>query len=169
MTLHSYVTAEITYSTAHARLEVLVWSRATLWGTPVWASPWRPWLLLHWGYIGAASWLCYMRLGYGYVMVMLCLLLWLLHQLGERLYYGCCASQERRNVSVVPSAPPIFFQPLSLRLVYPGFSKQCEQEDNQRCEEDQQYNRHSQQDEQQYADKSTNMTGDLNSLLFSDW
>ena len=169
MTLHSYVTAEITYSTAHARLEVLAWSRATLWGTPVWASPWRPWLLLHWGYIGAASWLCYIGLCYGYVMVMLCLLLWLLHQPGERLYYGCCASQERRNVSVVPSAPPIFFQTLSLRLVYPGFSKQCEQEDNQRCEEDQQYNRHSQQDEQQYADKSTNMTGDLNSLLFSDW
>ena len=50
-------------------------------------------------------WLCH-----GYIMVMLWLLLWLLlscllHQPGERLCYGCCASQERINVSAVPIAP----------------------------------------------------------------
>ena len=40
---------------------------------------------------------------------------------------SCCASQERINVSVVPKAPGIFFRPLSLCLVHPGFGKQCEQ------------------------------------------
>lgn len=53
---------------------------------------------------------------------------------------------------------------LLARLVYPGFTN-TEQEDNQRCEQDQQYNGHSQKDEQQYADKSTNMIGDLNSFF----
>ena len=47
----------------------------------------------------------YMKLCYGYVMVMLWLLLLLLCQPGERLCYGCHASQERINVSAVPTAP----------------------------------------------------------------
>ena len=68
-----------------------------------------------------------------------CLLLWLLHQPGEKLFcvwlcygccYHCCISQERVNVSAVPTAPQLFFQPLSLCLAYPGFSGQCEQQDN---------------------------------------
>ena len=46
------------------------------------------------------SWLLY-----GSVMVMLWPLLQLLHQPGERLCYGCQASQERRNVSAVPMDP----------------------------------------------------------------
>ena len=33
------------------------------------------------------------------------------------------ASKERINVSAVPLAPPISFQPLSLCLAYPGFSE----------------------------------------------
>ena len=44
------------------------------------------------------------------------------------------------NVSVVPMAPRVFFQPLSLCLAYPGFSKQCgqrEQPDRWCCEQDQ--------------------------------
>ena len=45
------------------------------------------------------------RLCYGSVMVMLWLLLLLLRQPGERLRYGCHASQERINVSAVPTAP----------------------------------------------------------------
>ena len=67
-------------------------------------------------------WLCY-----GSIMVMLWLLLPLLHQPGERLCYGCRVSQERINVSAVPMAPQVSFQPLSWRLAYPEFSKQCGQ------------------------------------------
>ena len=44
-------------------------------------------------------WFCY-----GYTMVLLWLLLQLLHQPGERLCYGCRASQERINMSAVPTA-----------------------------------------------------------------
>ena len=35
LTLHSCVTAEITYRTAHARHEVIAWSQAALCGSPV--------------------------------------------------------------------------------------------------------------------------------------
>ena len=65
-------------------------------------------------------------LHHGYIMVMLWLLLQLLHQPGERLYYGCHANQEKINMSAAPMAPRVFFQPLSLCLAYPGFSEQCE-------------------------------------------
>ena len=119
------VTGEITYSTVHVYHKILDWSQATLCSTPVWASLWKPWLLLHQGYTGAISWVCYTRLCYGSVMVMLWLLLWLLCQSGERLCYGCHASQEKINVSAVPVAPWVSFQPLSSCLAYPGFSKQC--------------------------------------------
>ena len=39
----------------------------------------------------------------------------------------CCTSQERINMLAVPMAPRIFFQLLSSRLAYPGFSKQCKE------------------------------------------
>ena len=42
----------------------------------------------------------------------------------------------------VPTAPQVFFQPLSSHLAYPGFSKQCgqcEQQDNWCHKQDQQY------------------------------
>ena len=99
-------------------------------------------LLWLWGYIGAALCLCYVRLCYGSVIVMLRLLLRLLYQPEKRLCYGRPASQEKKNVSAVPMAPLIFFQPLSLSLAFPGFIKQwkeCEQQDNWRREQDQQY------------------------------
>ena len=67
-----------------------------------------------------------------YIMVILWLIIQPLHKPGERLYYGSCASQERRKVSAVPMAPCVFFQPLSSNLAYPGFSKQCGE-----CEQDQ--------------------------------
>ena len=47
-----------------------------------------------------------------------------------RLCYGCCVSQERINVSAVPTAPQVSFQPLTSHLACSGFSKQsrkCEQ------------------------------------------
>ena len=47
--------------------------------------------------------------------------------------YGCCASQERINVSSVPIAPWVLLQPFSSRLAHSGFSKQCRQ-----CEQDRQ-------------------------------
>ena len=43
---------------------------------------------------------------------------------GERLCYGCHASQERINMSAVPTVPQVFFQPLSSWLAYSGFSRQ---------------------------------------------
>ena len=39
----------------------------------------------------------------------------------------CCASQQIINMSAIPMAPWVSFQPLSLHLVYSGFSKQCRQ------------------------------------------
>ena len=56
--------------------------------------------------------------------------------------YGCCTSQERINVFAVPTVCQVFFQPLSLRLAYHGFSEQCgqcEQQDNGHHEQDHQY------------------------------
>lgn len=82
----------------------------------------QPWLLQHWGYTGVTSWVCYMKsilwLRCGYIMVMLWLFIWLLCQAGERLCYGCHASQERINTSAVPMAPRVFFQSLSAYLTY---------------------------------------------------
>ena len=37
----------------------------------MYAAATTPWLLLHWGYIATASWLCYARSCYGYAMAML--------------------------------------------------------------------------------------------------
>ena len=97
---------------------------------------------LHWSNImvmlyEVMFWLCS-----GCLMVMLWLLLQLLHQRGDRQCYGSLASQERMEVSAVPMAPPVFFQPLSPCLDYPGLSKQCaqcEQQDSWHHEQDQQY------------------------------
>ena len=115
----------------YAPAEITWHCTCTSWGSCLvtgyfepWASPWEPWLLLHWGHTGAASGLCYLRLSCGHSMVMLWLLLCLLCQPGERLCDGFCASQERINVSEAPTAPCIFFQPLSSCLSYPGFNKQ---------------------------------------------
>ena len=91
-----------------------------------------PALGLHWSDITVMSYEVMLRLHYGYIMIMLWLLLRLLHQPGERLFYGRNASQERRNVSAVPMALRAFFQPLSSRAkrLNPGFSEQCEQQDS---------------------------------------
>ena len=99
-------------------------------------------------------WLCY-----GYIMITLWLLLWLPQQPGERLYYGCHASQEKINVSQVPMAPQVFFQPLSSCLAYPGFSEQCEQKDNRHHEQDQQYDWYSWQDTQQVEEAEAPLDG----------
>ena len=72
-----------------------------------------PWSSLMVVLYKAILWLCH-----GYVMVLLWLLLWLLHQKGERLCYGCHASQERINVSAVPTAPCIFLQLPHSHLTY---------------------------------------------------
>ena len=39
-------------------------------------------------------------------------------------------------MSAVPTAPRVSFQPLSLSLAYPGFGKQCEQQNNWCHEQD---------------------------------
>ena len=54
--------------------------------------------------------------------------LWVSHERRE-LWYGCCAIQERINVSAVPMAPHIFFQLLSSCFAYPELSEQCAQWD----------------------------------------
>ena len=103
------VTSEIIYSTAQAHHEVLTLSQATLCGTPVWAPPRKSasqerlplWPLYRYD---SGEGLCYGRLYYG-------------------CCYGCSINQERMNVSAVPVAPWVSFQPLSSRLAYPGFSE----------------------------------------------
>ena len=71
---------------------------------------------LHWSNIMVMLCEVMLWLHYGYVLVML----WLLCQPGERLCYGYHSNQERINMSAVPVAPQIFFQPLSSHLAYPG-------------------------------------------------
>ena len=70
--------------------------------------------------------------------------------------YGCCISQERINVSAVPMAPQVLFQPLSLCLAYSGFSEQYEQQGNWHHKlVDQGYLWHSWQDTQQIEEPDT--------------
>ena len=67
----------------------------------------------------------------------------------------CCASQQIINMSAIPMAPWVSFQPLSLHLAYSGFSKQCrkcEQQDHWPQEQDQLYNLHRHQDTQQIGE-----------------
>ena len=137
---------EIIWSPRHVHHKVLAWPWTAVCSSPLWASPWKPWLLLLWGYIEVTSCLCYMKLCYGSIMIMLWLLLWLLSQPGEILCYGCHASQERINVSAVAIAPWVSFQSLSSCFAYPGFREECgqqEQGDNWSCEQDQQCSRES--------------------------
>ena len=135
---NGYVTAVMTYSTVHALHKVLTWLQVALCSTPVWASPWKPRLLLRFGYMGRH----HAYVIWGYAMAVMATL-WLfcgscysccISQ--ERSCYCCCASQERINMSAVPTAPCVFFQPFSLHLAYPGFREQCRQ-----CKEDQRYMR----------------------------
>ena len=44
------------------------------------------------------------------------------------LCYGCQASQERINVSAIPTTLQLSFQTLSSHVAYPGFSEQCEKD-----------------------------------------
>ena len=98
---------------------------------------------LHWSNTMVMFYEVLLRLHYGYILVIFWPLLGLQHQHGERVCYGCHGSQERINLSAIPSAPRIFFQPLISHLAYPGFSKQCrecEQRDNWHHQQNQQYN-----------------------------
>ena len=126
LTWTAYI-CKITYSSVHVYQEVFAWPYASLCRMPVRALPWKPWLLLHWGNTGVATWLYYMRLCFGYIKVMLWLLLRLPHQPGERLCYDCHANQERINLFEVAKALCIFFQPLNLSLSCSGFIEQCAQ------------------------------------------
>ena len=118
------VTAEITDSTACSHHKILSWSWVTLRSTRMGVPPRKWWL-------SAAKWLL---LHHGCVH-------WLSHERREYCY-ACCASQERINVSAVPMALCVFFQPLSSRIAYSGFNKQCakcEQQDSWHHEQDKQY------------------------------
>ena len=131
---NDYVAAEIVSSTAHARREVLDQLRASvscstpgrLLASVCAVTPdelrMKALQLLLWGYTGVTPRLCHVRLWYGSVMAML----WLCCG----CCYGCCVSQERRNVSAVPVAPQVFVQPLCSHLACTGFSQQYEQQDN---------------------------------------
>ena len=93
---NDYLTAEIIYSTAQAHHEVLAWLWVTSCGTSVWAPPKKSTSqvrILWWQLGPPGEELCYVR-----------------------LCYGCSVNQERMNVSAVPMAPWVSFQPLA-RLV----------------------------------------------------
>ena len=130
---NDYATVELIYGTAHVRHEVLAWLWATV---SVHLYELRHKALaaaalgLHWSNTMIMFYEVLLRLHYGCMLVILWPLLGRQHQPGERVCYGYRASQERINLSPVPSAPRIFFQPLISCLAYPGFSKQCEQQDN---------------------------------------
>ena len=76
------------------------------------------------GYPGAA-WLCCMRLCYGYIMVMFCLLLRLDTSARSKAVLCPPCQPGGINVSAVPRAPQVSVQPLSSCLAYPGFRGQC--------------------------------------------
>ena len=102
------IIAEITYNPAHACHEVLTWSRGTclVLGYFVWYAS------------GGSTLYCrIMAVSTGSVTRgenIVCLLLWLPCQPGERLCcVRLCCCQKRINVSAVPEAPCIFFWPLS--------------------------------------------------------
>ena len=134
---NDYVTAEITYTTACTS-----WGTGLVTGYFVWYACMTFTMKALVAPASGRHWSSIMIVLYE---VMLWLLLRLLHQPGERLCYGGRASQERINVSTVPTAPApwVSFQPLSQRLAYPGFSEQCrqwEQQDNWHHEQDQRHN-----------------------------
>ena len=110
------VTGGIIYSTAQAHHGVLTLSQATLCSTPVWAPPKksaRQERILLWPLCQPGEGLCYVRLCYG-------------------CCFGCSVNQERMNVSAVPVAPWVSFEPLSSCLAYSGFSEQWGQWDTVR-------------------------------------
>ena len=81
---------------------------------PLWASPWKPLLLLHQGYIEYRGYILW-----GYVMTTLCLLC----QPGERFCYGCLS----------------LFLPSQSHFACAGLSWQCDQQDSWHHEHYQQY------------------------------
>ena len=143
-----FVTAAVTYSTAHAHQEVLAWSRVfcVLYAYVTPPIKLREWPLHH----GCVCWVSHERREYSVntalaavsarreavcsYVVLLWLLLWLLCQPEENKHV--CRSH---GVSRLLPA----FQPLSSCLAYPGFSEQCpqyEQQDNWHCEQDEEQN-----------------------------
>ena len=90
---NDYVTAETTYSPAHACHEACAWPRLAC-GPPVWASPRKPWPLPRRGYTGAAARLGSMRLCCGSVTAAL--------RFRGRCCYRCRASREGTNAPAVP-------------------------------------------------------------------
>ena len=72
---------------------------------------------LHWSNIMVVLYKVILWLRYTYAMVMLWLLLWLLHQPGERLCYGCHASQERIKESEVAQLCPTLCDPIDCSLL----------------------------------------------------
>ena len=146
MVLNDYVTAKITYSTAHLLQEVLTWSWATLCGGPVRPSPWKLWLLLHWGYIGETSWLCYMRLCYDSAMAALWLCRGCCCGWCNSLYRDCvmAAVPTRREEiylqfwRLLTSSSSLLARALPTMGSANGVHSEIQQ-DSWRCDQDQQY------------------------------
>ena len=144
-----YVTVEITYSIVHVHHKELAWSQgiclvmryspcqemfcAVHLYEPHHESPGCCYIgatlgrhhdYIIWCYVTALLWLCS-----GYVVAAVMAVC----NPGERLCCGYSASQERINISAVPMAPRVSFQPLNSCFTYLGFNKQCgecEQWDN---------------------------------------
>ena len=123
--------AEIIYSSEHAHQELLAWPRVVC-CRDIWAPPkeLRHLLLPH----SCVCWFNHERREYSVSAATAA------ESARRESCYGCCASQERINRSVVPTASQVSFHPLSSCLAYSGFSEQCEQWDNWHREQDQQNN-----------------------------
>ena len=104
---NDYVTAEITFSPAHARHEVLVCLKVVC-----------GYVMLCYAMLRCYATPRYVTLRYVTSSCVCCC--------------GCCVSKERINVSEVPTVSRIFFQLLWLCLAYLSFNKQCWQWDTAR-------------------------------------
>ena len=94
--LHWFYNSCNPYDTVHATHEVLAWSGATLSLRPLRASPWNPWLLLHWATLEQH----HGDVLRGYVLAMLCLCY------GKVITIAVAAASIRREaVSRLPCQP----------------------------------------------------------------
>lgn len=123
--LHWFYNSCNPYDTVHATHEVLAWSGATLSLRPLRASPWNPWLLLHWATLEQH----HGDVLRGYVLAMLCLCY------GKVITIAVAAASIRREaVSRLPCQPEknkcvcssYSSSGLPASFAYPGFSEYCE-------------------------------------------
>ena len=129
---NDYVTAELICSAAHACHKVLAWSRVVCCVDT--SSTQKVVALLP--HHGCVCWVSRKRREYSMSTTKAAA------SSRRASCYSYCDCQERVDMSAVPNAPHVFFQPPSSHFAYPGFREQCGQcgqQDNWHQEQDQRY------------------------------